>query len=82
MDRSLDRHAKKTPWFPPEVKPVRHGVYQRDIRAIGKKRYSFYANGVWYGWGDTVKVAHANGVSHAISAVQNAPWRGLAKEPK
>ena len=69
-----------TPWFHASIKPVRQGVYQRDMGATGRGTFSYWDGERWYGWGFTVAIAK-NNYAHTPSAVQDAPWRGLAKRP-
>ena len=63
---------KKTEWFPPSVKPVRVGLYERRmIDVAARLRMSPWAGDVWLfgenlsGWQD-----------------EGFEWRGLAEEPK
>jgi len=71
---------KLTEWYPPEVKPVREGIYQcmYGTEKFPDIIYRKYKRGLWYAYGDTIAQAEArdNVSSNA------APWRGLAEEPK
>ena len=64
---------KLTPWFPPEVKPVRVGMYQCKM-CIGMNfsRDLHYWNGEnwWYAR------------NHILGdPLRNVTWRGLARKP-
>lgn len=70
--------SKLTEWFPPEIKPVHKGVYERAMCGRGT-RYSFWDGVCWGGWSD--KVRWAWGQRGIPSVVQDAPWRGLRGKP-
>lgn len=63
--------AKMTPWFPPEVKPVRKGWYACDIctRARSYRRHYF----------DGKVFRNAPG---SFQLTVQFHWRGLAEPPK
>lgn len=69
---------KLTKWYQGDQKPVRVGVYERDIKAFGKT-YSKWDGKNWrcIGWSPD----DAENWSFAKSAYQNSPWRGLASNP-
>lgn len=70
---------KLTPWYPPEIKPTRKGIYERkgSRNMLGKYRHW---NGVfWGGWNATIKGALRN--QESPSADQSSHWRGLATDP-
>lgn len=74
-----------TPWFPPEVKPVHPGVYERDasqldLSAASIKYYSHW-DGVWFILKRSPEQAgnESGGPYHSFR--QHLPWRGLAKDP-
>lgn len=69
-----------TAWYPPSIKPVRTGVYQRDMQGSGNGEYSYWNGAFWGGWGNRIEIAARNAGSP--SSVQDADWRGLAQEPK
>lgn len=74
-----------TPWYPPEIKPVRKGVYERDMEAVLMHAYGqwSYWNGVhWCGWASDRESARNNGIQGLPSLMQDAPWRGLARRSK
>jgi hypothetical protein len=73
----------RTDWFPPEVKPVRRGVYERDLMQVfpWKVRYSWWNGKAWCGWAETVDAAYCNR-QRGVSSIQSAAWRGLARKPK
>lgn len=69
---------KLTPWFPPEVLPVRDGVYEVDF--YGPGWFQRFSKGRWF-----------SGAGTAFDAARQKPyiqvlapkrWRGLAEEPK
>jgi hypothetical protein len=68
-----------TPWFPADVKPVRVGVYERDMGASLCGKYSHWNGQWWGGWANTVESAADN--ANYGSEVQNKPWRGLSADP-
>ena len=59
VDGMSARNPKLTPWYPPEVKPVREGVYERDMPGL-EGEYSYFAHGAWYGWSATIEIANNN----------------------
>lgn len=68
---------KLTDWFPPDVAPVRAGVYEVGV---GLKP--------WYRWIDTDGTQHIGEKSPRLAAlfaksidVPPASWRGLAADP-
>jgi len=71
---------KLTPWFPPDVKPVRSGVYERQM-PDGWGKYSYWnAKEKWWGaWGWTIEIATKN--AKYQSSLQYQRWRGLAEKP-
>ena len=70
---------KKTPWFPPEIEPVRAGFYERDWdRAIfsATERLDYWDGNRWlYGVHSGAKVV-------PVSEPAKLRWRGLAREAK
>lgn len=69
---------KLTDWFPPDVAPVRAGVYEVNSTSLHS----------WYRWIDTDGTQHIGeklprlAVLFARSAgVAPASWRGLADDP-
>jgi hypothetical protein len=66
-----------TDWFPPEIKPVRIGVYQRQF-----SNYSSYSwwNGKHFSIGREFPSA-LDIHSAQESVFQNKPWRGLSVKP-
>ena len=70
---------KLTPWFSPDVNPVRAGVYEvkQDDTSAWYRRWDgedWYVGGPTPGWASNAVIALDNG--------HRAPWRGLAEEPK
>lgn len=82
MSKSLPSRTpwERTGWYPASIKPVRVGVYQRDMQDSGNGEYSFWDGESWGGWGNSIEIAARNAGSK--SSVQDANWRGLAQEPK
>lgn len=50
---------KLTPWFTGDQKPVRVGVYQRDLYGEDVKAYSYWDGEVWGLYGETYKLKKA-----------------------
>lgn len=66
------KQPKLTPWFPPEVKPVRAGLYEtRTFPGFSSLRHW---NGSWFG---CVFDMHERSASS-----DDFEWRGLAEPPK
>ncbi len=70
--------AKMTSWFPGDLKPVRPGVYMRKM-PWGGYGYSQWDGSRWYVCAENVAAATC---VTKVSATQDAPWKGLAEEPK
>lgn len=75
--------AKLTGWFPPEIKPVREGIYQVQVRLAGKTKidfilYSKFQKGRWMI--AEAYIETAQNCNH-ISLKQEKTWRGLAQQP-
>jgi hypothetical protein len=75
---------KLTPWFPPEIKPVRNGIYETRINNCSCNTKGEISN--WNGqrWSHQVgKMANKSYLTDfGNCAAQDKLWRGLAKEPK
>lgn len=69
---------KLTPWYPPEVKPVRVGVYQRNL-GEGSPTYSRWNGREWKFSRPTADEADEQTFR---SLWQYMDWRGLAEPPK
>jgi hypothetical protein len=69
---------KKTPWFQPNVKPVREGVYETQH---GFQWYS-PESGQWFGYGYNIDSADDNFGSGYVSMYQCPKWRGLTAQSK
>jgi hypothetical protein len=71
-----------TPWFPPEVKPVRRGVYIAMVNPLNPADSPYYRR--WNGreWliGGVSPTQAAERPPHPIEAAIS--WRGLAHPPK
>lgn len=73
---------KLTPLYPPNIKPVRSGVYQTQLTPDAKAAYSHWNNGTkHWGWGET-NPSLTETYPQGSSAYQNKYWRGLTKETK
>ena len=71
--------SKTTDWFPPRIKPVREGVYQREHERMEKGfAYSNWDGKYWGKLADSPKMAEYN--KYRISMFQNLRWRGLVEE--
>jgi hypothetical protein len=71
---------KMTPWFPPEVKPARKGVYERLGVYINCPGYSLWDGQRWRFTMDTPD--GAMGYARYETTFPDQPWRGLAEQPK
>lgn len=75
----MKARAILTPWFPPEVKPVRPGVY--IATTLRRERYFRYWTGTaWLTGGSTVQEAEAERLLFCVNPEQ-MHWRGLASDP-
>lgn len=67
----------KTEWYPGDTKPVRDGVYERDIGP--GTMFAKFSKAQWYFSASWVVGAAESTV---VSNYQNEfPWRGLAQDP-
>lgn len=66
-------HAKKTRWFPGDIKPVHVGVYQNN-----RGWFKLWDGECWGFAHYSPKAAERGGTYRW--AVQNPTWRGLAKK--
>ena len=75
---------KLTPWYPPEVKPVREGWYARKLLSDPDSiQYMNFWNGTrWYYNNDTYANAEAHFVGRPCGDIIVWHWRGLAEEPR
>src|SRR5437868_5649119 len=75
---------KKTPWFGPQIRPVRAGVYETRWPKRADHplhpQYQHWDGLVWSGWASSIDAAELNAGN--VSIRQQPQWRGLAKEPK
>lgn len=67
-----------TPLYPHTIKPVRHGLYERELEP-GRFKFSYWNGRFWGGW--ALKKTHAYDNRNRKSMEQRAPWRGLARKP-
>ena len=73
---------KLTPWFPPKIKPVHVGVYQREHCEPDQARFAYWNGRYWCLWGfDTPDAAMDFGNLYTRAIVRHARWRGLAEKP-
>lgn len=71
---------KLTPWFPPNVKPARPGVYEVRLRKASPGTCFAYFDGARWTWAfSSFRVAAVARVTDG--AVQAKWWRGLAGDP-
>lgn len=72
------QNNKLTPWFPPDVKPVRKGIY--EIKTPFGQRYSTWLGNKWSYWSaDLDKAKGMSGIGdHGLNRYH---WRGLAEKP-
>ena len=78
----MSKRRKFTPWIDGNIKPERHGVYQRNYGAIDDLPDTAFARWdgkQWFGADDTVNEAFFNDF---VSRSQYLPWRGLASNPR
>lgn len=67
---------KLTDWFPPSIKPVRVGVYQREHR--GRAKWARWDGKSW----NLTLIDRARAEIASIRTTHaNLPWRGLAEQP-
>lgn len=80
----MSKKQKLTPWFPPEVKPVRPGVYQTQDKDLpGDTYYNLWDGVSWfYGFGELAERDTWRDESWPDSADSLKHWRGLAEQPK
>ena len=72
--------AKKTPWFPVGVDPMRTGVYERKHPwSPGTSCYAHWNGSRWGAYANNTNAAHAN--RRGKSGYQDVVWRGLAGKP-
>lgn len=69
---------KLTPWFPPEMKPVRVGIYETDAETEGGTSCYQSWNGAQWSWCSSDSDFT---VIDSRSIHQSPRWRGLAVKP-
>ena len=67
---------KLTPWYPPEIKPLHVGVYERDYSQKG--RWYCFWDGNYFGCAQSQTIF----CTEDVSLDQNIPWRGLTSKAK
>jgi hypothetical protein len=68
---------KMTPWFPPQIKPVRKGVYQAKLGDDGDICYAAW-NGKRWSWAD---LSHRGRMLRSfLGSSQSKFWRGFTEE--
>lgn len=70
-----------TPWFPGNVKPVREGVYQRQIPLYGDA-YWVWNGARWLNGGYATPTSAKYHSGTSPSSEQCMKWRGLAADPE
>ena len=65
-----------TEWYPPDVKPIRPGVYEATINKPHNK-FRWYAKWTGYAWSEGVSTIKEAAKEDTISSFQNKHWRGL-----
>jgi hypothetical protein len=78
---------KLTDWFPPDVKPVRVGVYEmrpgNDIVWGGQLgRFQHWNGERWGGYSSSPNLAALSDCVNFTSMHQHRGWRGLAEKPE
>jgi hypothetical protein len=69
---------KLTEWFPADIKPVRKGVYIRDLQSDSLEIFYGYFDG--YIWGCTqTSIKAAYEWRNTETSYPNLQWRGIAK---
>ena len=66
----------KTEWYPGDMKPVRDGVWERELE--DEVLYSRFGKEGWFCCRGSIREAME---VEDLSAYQNLPWRGLAQDP-
>lgn len=69
-----------TDWFPADVKPVWHGVYETRSPVFGFDVgwYSYWDGDKWgRAFAHTGAIGQANEFRDYVSCCQDRPWRGL-----
>ena len=69
---------KHTPMFPSTIRPVRNGVYRRDV--YGLWLWALFRNGVWFTGSSSYKMAASE--YHPSAYQTGAKWFGLKKKAK
>jgi hypothetical protein len=74
---------KLTPWYPPEIRPVRVGEYRTCSLWTGKVALRWFDGKLWScAYLPDEPIVIRLGERQKISQYQDVMWRGLAKEPK
>lgn len=68
-----------TGWYEGEQRPVRVGVYQRQMNILSHVTYSYWDGEYWCCYANSAIGAEA--YIHMSSNWQFVPWRGLAADP-
>ena len=75
------KNLEKTDWFPPSVKPVHVGIYERRDTPrtghFGGTHYSFWNGKNWGSSGNSIEGAQEWGVIDSME--QFTIWRGVKK---
>ena len=70
--------TKLTPWYPPEIKPVRVGVYKIKISA--NNSFDLYSHWTGQRWLHTAWSPARASEAKGNSLYQNKTWRGLTEK--
>lgn len=67
-----------TGWYSPDVKPVRAGVYERQIGSLYRRTFSYFDGKLWHGCWASITMAERNRDYRDPRRQDALPWRGLA----
>ncbi len=73
--------AKRTPWFPADIKPARPGRYETRFIGWGPKGKDTQ----WTGestWNGSQWSEQGGSMMFGVFSRQDKEWRGLAEDPK
>lgn len=71
---------KLTPWYPPNIKPLRRGVYITKVKSPSGKEYKsfqYWSGTFWKIMSATVENAYK--ARHFVSLQQDVHWKGIQK---
>jgi hypothetical protein len=74
---------KRTPWYPPETRPVRVGEYENETAWVDTVVLRWFDGEMWScAYFPDEPIVIQLGARQQVSMYQDVAWRGLAKEPK